>query len=1692
MSKKAAFGLSDDAARLAEVVSFAARVDPTLLREARLRMLPELDAGVEADVWLCPAVEAADRRGFLFSPEAGSVLRERLWLRGRKQYDDAWKLTKDLHAHLPAAEQAEEKLQYLELLSDDARNPEESSRAQAREQIQKLLRSVIASMVAGPQSGLAHWAARLLARHGKWLPQQPDAQMLADAAHLRLDGVMRRSEDHEKLPAWLSWVAPKDFPRERIAVRLREGQLEAGSPDELATDAAERDGLAILETPRTTPLVLEAVEGSTVRRLELRKNEQKRWGMQRVEVAHGDRVLLRTIFGERFELESQPSVDARLSGEILDFSSLLELQRPFKGRNPYFEVTIATGTWTWIAGGPGTGKTAICANVVDQLSQSSSRVAYHFFRADVPEWRDVGVAFRSIAAQLESAFPRFAGREATAIGRIAGILTRHAESADRLGLEPIFLVLDGCEVVGRKALEPLLSLPLGPRGGAVATVRSQRQVLTEKVQSSNPRRSIQTVMPPGFEGLHPGILLDEEPAASMRQESMAELARKSGISYERVREEVARSWHAMRLELDLLEMRFDTRVPTGLEQLYTAVVAWGRQQTEGFVPALHWLLAERELVPKSLVFRELAGSTGPDSNIESQQNISAPFGGQRTLAMFGELRRLLAPIVIEVGDRIGIRSEELREAWSHAAGREEMQRAHESLIQDGEPASWPTRAVAGSQAWTYAVRNVLFHAREAMDRQAFDRVFLDASYLEARIAAGDLDGLQRDLREPSEYDDDAMHGVMFTLNQAREELVTEPAALPEIHYSQVIRDAGGRDSGWWPIRMPMGRPLLRPWKTVEIGPASNQPPVLSDVVGGRLSADGIAALWAEDGRLFFLHPEEGAEDLLSGTPRVVTAFAGARGIVAARFLPKKLLAVAGGDGSLSVIDAESGALVFRRAASTVALRGIELLEPHERPEASLRQGWFYVVTWDAKNELRVWDFAGFDPRADHSGLFATHHALDVPQGIACVKMTPGGATLLIGREDGVVLELNLGDSSLALAFRGKAAVTDLQIDATEKRVVAGFADGTVGAWTLDGFEPRGTVRASELSVRSVMPMGEGATAVLGVHGKLAIFGNADLGENLGPALSESPVRELARSDEGLFAECDDGVLHISAVERLRGVPVKTNAWSQKAETLHSVGMSLLGVSRDGTASLIRRDRGGPSSVPGMSQSVARLDWDAASLHVRSLSSHPEELCTLLPVPGFGCVASLPGNSYDLMGVDGASRSIYKLPPAYRVVARSSNQETQIATSDGFGLLVLRFVKEGEPPEQETIWYGEPLYDQAVSSDGRMIVALSSMNRLLVFDLERRGRFEFDLGATGPIGPGDRCAVSDALAAAVVRRSGSLVVYDLTERRAVANTKLSARAISCEFETPDRLRLTFDSGAIEVFSSPTLEAQEKVAAGARVTVVVPGDPSTGFVVCRSDGAVTLAGRGQSEDWSVAAHRRAVTAAVRFAHDRALATASLDGWIKLWRESDGTLLAALPLHAPILAMVESAGRLVARTADGKLHFVRRPCVVLSHEVVEATVSLAVRLVELLAERGIDVRERYTSRRMEDEVEAMDREMEEAIDAADVLVPFIVPAQMRETRYVEREVAQALRRREARAPLSIVPVVVGRESATEELESVRPWSMLGDDTAVFVDYGGNPERDIESLLDTILRAVAAPPRGSNPRDDDRPQAMAEQNLA
>jgi 1,4-alpha-glucan branching enzyme len=240
-----------DAVRLAEVVSLAVQIEPALLRRARLTLLPDLDAGAEADLWLSPLMQVQSPTTLVLWPDVAKLLRTRLSA-DPKQLERAYGVLQAMHLGGPPAMLLEEEITRLALSQD----------AGAPATIRARLLSVLAAIVEQDRRGLARWVASAVPRLQPELLSAPEVRevvwALALAASVRLNGryipvgamaTGLLDVPEEVVRRWLPVIVPNDAPQDTVGVRLlADGRVEVSAPPSA--------GAHRLEVPSTDPLVL--------------------------------------------------------------------------------------------------------------------------------------------------------------------------------------------------------------------------------------------------------------------------------------------------------------------------------------------------------------------------------------------------------------------------------------------------------------------------------------------------------------------------------------------------------------------------------------------------------------------------------------------------------------------------------------------------------------------------------------------------------------------------------------------------------------------------------------------------------------------------------------------------------------------------------------------------------------------------------------------------------------------------------------------------------------------------------------------------------------------------------------------------------------------------------------------------------------------------------------------------------------------------------------------------------------------------------------------------------------------------------------------------------------------------------------------------------------------------------------------
>jgi FxsC-like protein len=237
--------VSPDVAELAKVVSLAIRVEPYLLRAARLELLPHLSAGTEADLWFSPLVESRSPLGLVLAQGVAEELRREL-AKDRALLAGAWRITREAHRDSHPTIRLEERLIRLALAGRD-----EESEREPSDEIEELLLQALAALAVGTDAlGIARWAARALPRMPDVARDSDTAEALALGAGARLDGyrILEKEFPTEGALEKLRWVLPSEKSI-TVGVRLLDNGVEFSEPP-----AA---GAHRLEVPGTNPLLFE-------------------------------------------------------------------------------------------------------------------------------------------------------------------------------------------------------------------------------------------------------------------------------------------------------------------------------------------------------------------------------------------------------------------------------------------------------------------------------------------------------------------------------------------------------------------------------------------------------------------------------------------------------------------------------------------------------------------------------------------------------------------------------------------------------------------------------------------------------------------------------------------------------------------------------------------------------------------------------------------------------------------------------------------------------------------------------------------------------------------------------------------------------------------------------------------------------------------------------------------------------------------------------------------------------------------------------------------------------------------------------------------------------------------------------------------------------------------------------------------
>jgi sulfatase-modifying factor enzyme 1 len=280
---------------LARALALATRIEPLLMRAARLKLAEGCDTETESLFWFSPLIGARGSRQVSLHPGVARLLADALRKDDPKRFADVWTLTRNHTVHWSAEDRLEQDLRYFALTGA----AEKASQAR-----QDMLRLIRHAQDEKTQVNLARWVRRLLPLTPPDEAGEEKTQWLAQYAGEVLGGAVFGAdiEDPAPLPAWLAQNVPPPYKPARLRVEFRYDALQP------------RPVLHCVEPKGTEP----AIEFPTALPAELHvKCEGAPGGRHRVSVGTRialpllcDRVTLSTIDGRQYELRAEVPLDS--------------------------------------------------------------------------------------------------------------------------------------------------------------------------------------------------------------------------------------------------------------------------------------------------------------------------------------------------------------------------------------------------------------------------------------------------------------------------------------------------------------------------------------------------------------------------------------------------------------------------------------------------------------------------------------------------------------------------------------------------------------------------------------------------------------------------------------------------------------------------------------------------------------------------------------------------------------------------------------------------------------------------------------------------------------------------------------------------------------------------------------------------------------------------------------------------------------------------------------------------------------------------------------------------------------------------------------------------------------------------------------------------------------------------------------
>lgn len=269
--------------RLAESLCLTARVEPELLRAARLALRPCVDAYVEADLWFSELIETRTTDWLVFQPQAAQVLAQRI--KDRALADQFRLLILRAHQNAPETIRLEEDILWCAYCEDEGDS----------HHIEQSFRGVIGRFQDDPihNVGYLRWFAGACRRFPVSVRKTPAFNRLSLVSSINLGGQfiseINLSGD-ETLDDFID-VLPENYPTLPVFIKYGSRSLEV--------QMVQGRGFKPVEVPRTDPVILiVCTDHHKDIIVSIRRNAKK---SQRVPIAIG-LIKLVSISGRVYEL----------------------------------------------------------------------------------------------------------------------------------------------------------------------------------------------------------------------------------------------------------------------------------------------------------------------------------------------------------------------------------------------------------------------------------------------------------------------------------------------------------------------------------------------------------------------------------------------------------------------------------------------------------------------------------------------------------------------------------------------------------------------------------------------------------------------------------------------------------------------------------------------------------------------------------------------------------------------------------------------------------------------------------------------------------------------------------------------------------------------------------------------------------------------------------------------------------------------------------------------------------------------------------------------------------------------------------------------------------------------------------------------------------------------------------------------